>query len=101
MLRCAFQFVNFRAPLRANCGFAITCTNGRFPAKWAQNSYTLADFPLPSFPPQSRLSADCSFADNHRLAADPNLLENSCPDRERNMNTTRPAHPDALQVYKP
>ena len=29
-----------------------------------------------------RLSADCSFADNHRLAADPNLLENSCTARE-------------------
>ena len=39
----------------------------------------------------SRLCADCSFADDHRLAADPNLLENSCPARERNVNTTRAA----------
>src|SRR4029077_335926 len=49
----------------------------------------------------SRLSADCSFADNHCLAADPNLLENSCTARERNANTTRPTHPDALEVYEP
>ena len=49
----------------------------------------------------SRLSADCSFADNHGLAADPNLLKNSCTARECNANTTRPTHPDALEVYEP
>ena len=47
------------------------------------------------------LSANCSIADNDRFAADPNLLENSCMDRERNVNTTRAAHPDALEVHDP
>jgi hypothetical protein len=31
------------------------------------------------------LSANCSIADNDRLAADSNLLENSCTARERNV----------------
>ena len=47
------------------------------------------------------LSANCSIAHNDRLAADPNLVENSCTARERNVNTTRAAHPDALEVHDP
>jgi hypothetical protein len=49
----------------------------------------------------SLLVEDRSFADNHRLAADPNFLENSCTARERNVNTTRAAHADALKVHEP
>ena len=48
-----------------------------------------------------RLCADCSIADKHRLATDPNLLENSSTDGERNVNTTRATHPDALEAHEP
>jgi hypothetical protein len=49
----------------------------------------------------SRLSADCSLADNHRFAADPNFLENSCTTGERNVNTAGAAHADALEAHEP
>jgi hypothetical protein len=49
----------------------------------------------------SLLVEDRSFADNHRLATDPNFLENSCTAREQNVNTTRTAHADALKVHEP
>ena len=45
------------------------------------------------------LVEDRSCADNHCFAADPNFLENSCTARERNVNTTRAAHADALKVH--
>src|SRR5258708_10014996 len=48
-----------------------------------------------------RLCADRSLADDHRLAADLNLFENSSTARERNVNTTWAAHPDALQAHEP
>src|SRR5208282_1798335 len=49
----------------------------------------------------SRLCADRSLADDHRLAADPNLFENSSTARERNVNTTWAAHADALEAHEP
>ena len=49
----------------------------------------------------NRLVEDRSFADNHCLAADPNVFKNSCTARERNMNTARAAHADALKVHEP
>src|SRR5271154_2001979 len=48
-----------------------------------------------------RLCANRSIADNHRLAADPNLFENSSTARERNVNTTWAAHADALEAHEP
>jgi hypothetical protein len=47
------------------------------------------------------LVEDRSFADNHRLTTDPNFIENSCTTRERNVNTTRAAHADALKIQEP
>lgn len=47
------------------------------------------------------LVEDRSFADDHRLTTDPNFLENSCTARERNVNTTRAAHADALKIQEP
>ncbi|MGA7926911.1 MAG: hypothetical protein WCA20_13025 [Candidatus Sulfotelmatobacter sp.] len=49
----------------------------------------------------SRLCADGSFADKHRLATDPNFLKNSDTARERNVNTTCAAHPGALEAHEP
>ena len=54
-----------------------------------------------SRPVGKRLVEDRSFADNHRLTTDPNFLENSCTARERNVNTTRAAHADALKIQEP
>ena len=50
---------------------------------------------------ESRLCADLSLADDHRLAADLNLFENSSTARERNVNTTWAAHADALEAHEP
>src|SRR5229473_7205646 len=55
----------------------------------------------PSLPHQSRLSAECSLADDHRLAADLDLFENSSTASERNVKTTRAAHADALEAHEP
>ena len=49
----------------------------------------------------NQLSADCALADNHRLAADPNFLENSCTTGERNVNTAGATHPDPLKAHEP
>jgi hypothetical protein len=47
------------------------------------------------------LCANRSIANNNCLAADSNLLEDSLSDRQRNVNATRAAHPDTLEVYNP
>jgi hypothetical protein len=44
---------------------------------------------------------DGPFANNHRLTADANFLENACPARKRNVNSTRAAHSDSLKVDEP
>src|SRR5690242_19891379 len=48
----------------------------------------------------SSLRADRSLADDHRLAADPDLLENSIVAGERNVNSTGAAHTDALEAHE-